>query len=156
MSNSPLICVTVLTDHITLWSCWLNRGWVILFNSAVFHLMVLSSTLVLLAEKDVRASMSLPPVSSHGSFSHSDTVALSACKSSNIRSSCVCSHGFAFPCGLIGLTECEPFYNWFSCVSYSHFFHSYLGCLTGCKWLHVSSTCDSFTLPLSILVLWTQ
>ena len=44
----------------------------ILYNSAVSHLIVFPSILVLLAEKDVRASMSLLPVTSHGSFSNSD------------------------------------------------------------------------------------
>ena len=59
----------------------------ILYYSAVSHLIMFPSTLALLAEKDVRASMSLPPVSSHGSFSNSDVIALSACKSLNVRSS---------------------------------------------------------------------
>ena len=71
------------------------------------HLIVFPSTLALLAEKDVSVSMSHPPVSSHGSFSISDVIALSACKSLNVRSSHALSHDSAFHSDLIGLTECE-------------------------------------------------
>ena len=77
------------------------------YNSAVSHLIVFPSTLVLLAKKDVRASMSLPPVTSHGSFSNSDVIALLASKSFNFRSSHTFSHDSSFHCDLIGLTECE-------------------------------------------------
>ena len=79
-----------------------------LYNSAVPHPIVFPSTLALLAEKDVRASTSLPlPVTSHDFFSNSDVIALSACKSLNVRSSHACSHDSAFHCDLIGLKECE-------------------------------------------------
>ena len=71
------------------------------------HLIVFPSTVALLAGKDVRASMSLPHVTSHGSFSNSDVIALSACKSLDVRSSHAFSHDSAFHSDLIGLTECE-------------------------------------------------
>ena len=104
----PNMGVTVLTGLITLWSCWLNRGWVIVYNSVKPYHIVLPSTLALLAEKDVRDFMSLSPVTSHSSFSYCDIIALSACKSFNVRSgSHVFSYGFSLHCDLIALTECE-------------------------------------------------